>query len=149
MSARAISDPPARDRAIGAVWFAGWAMLAAGLMYLHPVVASGRVLEGVLFVVLPGLAALPVGAWLGPRFLDLRIAGPWKSAGFGLLVAMLAHVVFAPLFAFGWWLTEPGDTSVLAVAWATASFGFLMVGPITLPVGALAGWLLYLIGRYR
>jgi len=142
-------DEPIRNRAIGAAWFAGWAMLAAGAMYLHPAIASGRVSEVVLFMVLPGVAALPVGAWIAPRFLDRRIASPWKALGLGMLAALLVHIVFAPLFAFGWWLTYPGDTSIPALTWATWSIGFVMVGAITLPAGALAGLLLYRIRRAR
>lgn len=136
------------QRMLAAAWFAGWAMLAAGVMYLGPAAQRGWAAI-VLWVVVPGLAAAPVGAWLGPLFLSHKGAGPWRSLALGALGAVLAHLLFAPAFAVGWWLTASGGTNVLALIPATATLGFAMVAPLTLPIGMLAGWLLYWLGRAR
>lgn len=134
------------ERAIGAIWFAGWATLAAAMLYLYPAIESGGS-EVLLFVLLPGMAALPVGAWIAPRLLDRRIARPWKSLALGIVAAVLTHVVFVPLFSFGWWVSAPESTNMPGLAWTTATVGLVMVGVVTVPIGGLAGWLLYWIAR--
>lgn len=61
--------------------------------------------------------------------------------------SVLAHLVFAPLFALGMWLDAPGNTGFGGTWMATTVLGFPMMGVVTLPAGALAGWLLHLVGR--
>ena len=142
-------DNPVQYRIIGAVWFALGALLVAGALYLFPAVESGRFSAAVLFVFLPGLAALLVGAWLGPRLLDPRRSGPWKAIGLGLLAVVLIHLVFSLLFTLVWWPLNPEPANMPGLALATLIIGFAMVSPVTLPAGALGGWLLYWLGRSR
>lgn len=138
-----------RRRALGAIWFGVWGVVAAGTVYLVPAMdRPGAVdLPMVLYVLLPGVAALPVGALVGPWILDATRTGPWQAVALGLLAAVLAHLVFAPLFAVGTWLEAPGSTDFWGLWMATTVLGFPMMGPVTLPAGALAGWLLHLGGR--
>lgn len=135
----------ARQRLLGAVWFGVWGFLAAGLVYLPAVL--DRPLPLLLYVLLPGLSALPAGALVGPGILDPERAGPWKAAGLGLLAAVLAHVFFAPLFALAMELSATENSSFTGFWIATSVLGIPMLGVITLPAGTLAGWLLHLVGR--
>lgn len=138
---------PARQRALAAAWFGAWGTLAAGLVYLPAVL--DRPLPLLLYVLLPGLSALPVGALVAPGILDPERAGPWKAAGLGLLTAVLAHLFFAPLFALAMELSAPENASFTGFWIATSVLGIPMMGVITLPAGTLAGWLLYLVGRAK
>jgi len=140
----------ARQRALAAAWFGAWGVVAAGAIFLVPALDRPGVvnLPIFLYVLLPGLAALPVGALVGPWILDPARAESWKAATTGLLAAVLAHLVFAPLFALGIWLDASGDDGFWGLWVATTVMGLPMVGPVTLPAGALAGWLLYLVGRW-
>lgn len=140
-------ENPVHYRVIGAIWFAIGALLVAGALYLFPAVESGRFSAAVLFVLLPGLAALLVGAWLGPWLLDPRRSGPWKAVGLGLLSVVLIHLVFSILFTLVWWPLNPEPANMPGLALATLIIGFAMVSPVTLPAGALGGWLLYWLER--
>lgn len=147
-----ISSSRARQRALGALWFGAWGVLAAWAVFLFPALDRPGGLDlGMLFlyVLLPAVAALIAGALVGPAILDPASPGPWKAAGLGLLAAVLAHLVFAPLFALGMELDAPTNSNFLGLWQATTLLGLPMMGLITLPAGALAGWLLYLLGRRR
>lgn len=136
----------ARRRLLGAAWFAVWGSGAAGVIYFPAAVDQG-VFGIVLLILLPGVAAACAGAVVGPAVLDPERAGGAKSIALGLGAALLAHLVFAPLFAASFWITDPGHTGFLGSALATAVYGPLMTGIVTLPLGALAGWLLFRVGR--
>jgi len=136
-----------RYRALGAAWFAVGALFVASALYLFPAVESGRFSAIMLFVLLPGAAGLVVGAWLGPRFLDARQTRAWKAVLLGLASVVAIHVVFSLLFSLVWWPFNPEPTNMPGLALATLIIGFAMVSPVTLPAGALGGWLLYWLGR--
>lgn len=71
----------------------------------------------------------------------------------GVLAVVLAHLLFAPLFAagswaFDWWFGRPGHVEPLGLTVATLIVGILTAGPVTLGVGAVTGGLLaYLWNR--
>lgn len=137
-------------RVVGAAWFGVWGLAAAGAIYLVPAVDRGDLPQLVLFVLLPGVAGAVAGAVVGPALLEREGVGAAKAAGLGLAAALLAHLVFGPVFAAGWWLFaghDPGSQGVLGVALAATTLGVPMMGAVTLPAGALAGWLLHRIGR--
>lgn len=140
---------PGRQRALGTAWFGVWGTLAAGFVYFLPALDRPGLLNLPLFlyVLLSGLSALPAGALVAPGILDPARAGPWKAAGLGLLAAVLAHLVFAPLFALAMELDAPGNTNFWWFWVTTSVLGIPMMGVITLPAGTLAGWLLHLLGR--
>lgn len=141
-------DPDARRRLVGAVWFGAWAVCAAGIVFLVPALDGPGVPDDptlLYFVLLPGLAALPAGALVGPWILDPARAGPGTSVALGLLAAVVAHLVFAPLFALG--MSIDGSRGFVGLWTATSALGIPMMGPVTLPAGALAGWTLFLLGR--
>ena len=149
-----LRDPPViesrgRRRILGALWFGAWGVLAAGAVFLVPVLGRpGDVgLPAFLYVLLPGIAAFPVGGLVGPAILDPGRAGPWKAAGLGLLAAVLAHLVFAPLFSLAVAHAGSGTVEFTGLWWTTTVLGIPMTGPVTLPAGAVAGWMLYLLGR--
>lgn len=144
------SGPAGRPRLLGAAWFGLWGAAAAGFVYLVPALDRPGVLDApmMLYVILPGVAALPAGALVGAWILDPSRTGPWKAVALGLLTAVIAHLVFAPLFALGTWLGAPGSTDFRGLWMAATVLGFPMMGPVTLPAGALAGWLLHLVGRW-
>lgn len=136
-----------RYRAIGAGWFALAALLVAGSLYLVPALESGRLSALVLFVLLPGLAAAPVGAWFAPAVLAPRRSGPVKAAGLGVLTALLAHLLYSLFFGIAWWMLHPEPTNPPGMTLATLILGFTMVSPVSLPAGAFGGWLLYWCGQ--
>lgn len=143
------TDVPGQ-RLIGAGWFALGAVLVAAGLYLYPAVESGRVSAVVLFVLLPGVAAAPGGAWVGPALLEPGRSGPWKAAGLGLLTALLAHLLYSLFFGVVWWWVEPEPTNPPGMALATLILGFTMVSPVSLPAGAVGASLLHwCAGQWR
>lgn len=145
-----MSSSRSRQRALGALWFGAWGVLAAGAVFLIPVLDRPGGLDlGLLFlyVLLPGIAALLAGALVAPAILAPPRAGPWKAAGLGLLAAVLAHLVFALLFALGFELEARGESNFLGLWLAATLLGIPMMGIVTLPAGTLAGWLLHLLAR--
>jgi hypothetical protein len=136
----------ADQRLLGAGWFGVWGLLAAGTIYLALERSPGFDLMTLLYVLLPGVAAVPAGALVGPWILDPARAEPLRAAALGLLAAFLAHLLFGALFALG--MTWLDDYEGFLGLWFLASgLGLPTMGLFTLPVGALAGWLLHVSGR--
>jgi len=134
--------PRTRRRRVSALGFGLWGTVASACMYLGPASDRGPG-EVVLFIILPGAAAAVSGAVVGPTLLDPNRRGAWRSAGLGILATLLAYLVFAPLFALGWWVVDPEGLEISGLMLATPTIGLVMTAPLTLPAGALAGWSIY------
>jgi membrane protein DedA with SNARE-associated domain len=64
------------------------------------------------------------------------------------VAVVLIHLLFSLLFTLVWWPLNPEPANMPGLALATLIIGFAMVSPVTLPAGALGGWLLYWLGRH-
>lgn len=100
-----------------------------------------------LYVALPATAAAAAGGLTGRWVLNPeKTRGPFRAALIGLVTAVLACALYAPLFAVAVTLLEPGRSHRLAgLAAGVFLVGLTATGPVVLPVGLLAGWLLFLL----
>ncbi len=118
---------------------------ALSLLWWSPVIFKTQgVLPFVLFVGTPGVSAAVAGWALGKPLLDpSRVC---RSAALrGAVIGSLALLLFAPLFATVYVLTQPATEH-----WAIVSLTFLMLlGSVVVIwwlvalVGAAVGWVLY------
>ena len=133
-------------RWLAAAWFGVWGFLTSATLFVGwpPV---GDVERMVLFGLLPGLAAAGGGAVVGRSLLDVDDGLIPRGIGLGVLAAVIAHVLFAPLFAGAMWILElwdgvGGHANLVGTTVATLVLGPVLAGGLTLGVGALAGGLL-------
>ncbi len=139
-------------RAGAAVAFGAAGLVLPALWYL-PLTISGShpVLHSLLFVVLPGVAAAACGAALGK---PLSHPAPARGAGAaalrGAIIATVALVLFAPLFATFFALSEPGGSwNILGVASLLLIGSALAAWVPAAALGAGVGWLLFRFSRER
>lgn len=144
------ADPPdpGRARLLSAAWFGLWGAGAAGIVYLVPALDPPRLGPLTLYVLLPGMAGAAAGALLGPTILAREGAEALEAAGLGLAAAVVAHLLFGPLFAAGSGIFY-GVESFWGLAMLASGLGLPMMGIYTLPAGMVAGWLLFLMVRGR
>ena len=138
-------------RLVAGLWFAAAGALLPALWFLPSAMHRHWTLW-FLYLALPGIAAGISGSLLGHRILDARWrGGGWRAALRGTLVALVAFAIFAPCFAAVYALTElpEAHVNVFGLAMAVLGVGLLMTGVMTLPLGGLCGWLLYLVVRRR
>ena len=130
-------------RATTAAVFGVTGALVAAAFYGPIVFVSGHVTVIGLYVFLPGVAGAIAG-FLGAPFLA---PGRCKSAGSaalrGAAIAVGSFLVFAPLFAIGLKLTEPGWSSFVGLSALVVIFGLLAVGWLAAAAGAVAGWAIW------
>lgn len=138
---------PSGRRALAAVWFALFAFLAAGVFFLRP---DTKLPALCLYVLLPAIAGAIAGSLWGGAILDVgKTRNPAEAMLRGAAVTAGAFAIFAVLYAFalplverGWGMKQAGGILV-----ATLTLGLIMVGPVILIAGLLAGLGLYLLGR--
>lgn len=99
-----------------------------------------------LFVILPAIASGTVGFFTGPAILDPdRTTGLGNAALRGLATTFLAFLLYAPLLAIGLLIADPERfLSVGGLMIGVVFIGLPATGPLVVPVGLLAGCLLYL-----
>lgn len=139
-----------RDSLLAAAWFGGFGLAAAGAIFLAPAVRRGG--EALLlYVALPAAAAAAAGSLTGRWVLDRgKTRGPWKAALIGLVTAVVACALYAPLFAVAVTLLDPDRPhSLVGLAAGVFLVGLAATGPVVLPAGLLAGWLLFLVRARR
>ena len=122
---------------------------ALSILWWSPVIFQTRaVLPVVLFIGTPGVSAAVVGGILGKPLLDpARVRSSINAALRGAAIASLALLLFAPIFATLYVLTqEPYER------WSIVSLTLLMligsafvVWWLVALIGAAVGWALYLI----
>ena len=136
----------------GLRWARLWPAVAFGLAgvlvpaaWFGPVLARSRnPISLLLFLGLPGLAAAVAGALLGrPLVAPSRSRSGWWAARRGAVIATVALMLFAPMFATVIKWTEPGWTSVVGLSVLVLWFAFIAVWWVLAAVGAAVGWLLY------
>ena len=125
---------------------------ALSILWWSPVIFQAQaVLPFVLFIGTPGVSAAVVGGILGKPLLDpARVGNSINAALRGAAIASLALLLFAPVFATLYVLTqEPYEH------WSIVSLTLLMligsafvVWWLVALIGAAAGWALYLITSY-
>jgi hypothetical protein len=133
-------------RALAALGF-GAAGTTLSLLLWSPLIFQARgVLPFVLFIGTPGVSAAVAGWALGKWLLNsARVCRPRSAALRGAVIASLALLLFAPLFATVYVLTQPATEH-----WDIASLTFLLlVGSAFVIwfraalIGAAVGWMLY------
>jgi hypothetical protein len=126
-----------RKRLFAAGWFAAFASATAAALFLRPPFAMRVV---VLFVILPGVSSFVAAlAYGGPI---LNPAKSWRDSILrSLLVTAVGYLLFAVSFACTLPLFEPGWAwrGIAGLFLLTVAFGSLMVGPVVILVGVLAG----------
>lgn len=104
----------------------------------------------ILYLVLPTLSAVLAGyVWGGPILDPVATPNSGKAVLRGLGVTVRAYLIFSVLFACGlpmfetlWSFRQVGGLFLF-----TLTFGFLMIGPMVLLAGAVAGIALYFLAR--
>lgn len=133
-------------RASAALGF-GAAGTVLSLLLWSPLIFQARgVLPFVLFIGTPGVSAAVAGWALGKWLLNsARVCRPRSAALRGAVIASLALLLFAPLFATVYVLPQPATEH-----WDIASLTFLLlVGSAFVIwfrvalIGAVVGWVLY------
>lgn len=133
-------------RASAALGF-GAAGTVLSLLLWSPLIFQARgVLPFVLFIGTPGVSAAVAGWALGKWLLNsTRVCRPRSAALRGAVIASLALLLFAPLFATVYVLTQPATEH-----WDIASLTFLLlVGSAFVIwfrvalIGAAVDWVLY------
>jgi hypothetical protein len=132
---------------LAAIWFAGCGFICLGLFF-HAWQLAFRAVS--LFVFLPMVAAAAAGCLWGGAILDRgKTSTLGQALTRGVVIAAVAFVIFAALFAIalpvverGWSWRQSGGLFVL-----TSTLGVFLAGPIVLFGGMLAGGTLYLFGR--
>jgi hypothetical protein len=133
-------------------WARLWAAVAFGLAgvlvpagWFGPILAGSRnPVSFLLFLGLPGVAAAVAGALLGrPLVAPSRPRSGCWAARRGAVIATVALMLFAPMFATAITWTEPGWTSVVSLGVLVLWFAFMAVWWVLAAVGAAVGWVLY------
>jgi hypothetical protein len=128
-------------RALAALVFGGAALLLTGLWFGPILVRRVAPVSWLLYAILPGMAAAIAGALLGQPLVRRRVPGGGGSAFLrGAAIALVALVLFAPLYAGVVKVTEPGWTSVVGLTGLVLEFGVVALGWALVLVGGLAGW---------
>lgn len=134
-------------RTLAGITFGAAGVLLTAAWFLPTAVRNQDPVALLLYVGLPGVAAAAAGAAFGGPLLDAtRVRTPGAAAVRGALVATLAILIFAPLFALVFTWANPGRTTVLGLTAAVLIFVALVVWWVVVMVGALLGWLLFWIG---
>jgi len=129
----------------------GAAGTALSLLFWSPLIFQARgVLAFVLFIGTPGVSAGIAGWTLGKWLLDSARVRPGSAALCGAIISSLALLLFAPLFATVYILTQPA-----AEHWDIVSLTFLLlVGSAFVMwfrlavIGAAVGWVLYRLAAH-
>jgi len=125
----------------------GAAGTAFAILLWGPLIFQARgVLPLVLFIGTPGVSAAIAGWALGKWLLDsARVYRPRSAALRGAVISSLALLLFAPLFAIVYVLTQPATEH-----WDIVSLTYLLlVGSVFVIwfrvalIGAAVGWVLY------
>jgi hypothetical protein len=133
-----------RQRTIAGVWFGAAAFAASALLYLAPA-AHGGVPAVLLYLACPTISGLAAGWLIGHKV--LAAATPGRASLLGAAVALLAHAVYAPLYVLASASIPGSHDRPLPLALSVLTIGTLMTGPVTLPIGALTGFVLFRASR--
>jgi len=125
---------------------------ALSILWWSPVIFQTQaVLPFVLFIGTPGVSAAVVGGILGKPLLDpARVGNSINAALRGAAIASLALLLFAPVFATLYVLTqEPYEHwSIISLTLLMLIGSAFVVWWLVALIGAAAGWALYLITSY-
>jgi len=139
-----------KQRALAGFWF-----MAAAALIIVPIFNSTADLSHFLdffiwFLVSPLLISGLVGSLLGTSILDAqRARSGWRAALRGLLIAVIAYLLYAIVLSAWEGYANHGAFSsgeaftrmlLMVLIWGAIFFGWVVA-----IVGALAGWILHLI----
>jgi hypothetical protein len=114
-------------------------------MYLSPSLHRDKPTV-LLYLGFPTLAGILAGYVLGHRAIAARTA--LRAVIVGLFVAVLAFGVFSVLYVLTYNFLSPGSQEPIAFLLSVFIGGLVATGPLILPIGGLAGWILFSL-RYR
>jgi len=118
--------------------------LAAAWFLTSIIHGGGDRVALLLYLGLPGLSGSLAGAAFGRPLLEP--SGPGRdgpAALRGAAIATAALLLFAPLFAIVFKLTQPGQTNVIGLTVFVLGFSALALWWVLAAVGAFVGWSLY------
>jgi hypothetical protein len=122
------------------------------MLWWGPVMIHARgVLPFMLFIGTPGIAAAAAGTILGKALLDpARVRGPGRAALWGAAIGSLALLLFAPLFATFYVLTEPPNENwnVFGLALMVLMGSAIAVWWLVAAISAAVGWALYRVASH-
>jgi len=130
----------------------GAAGTALSILWWSPVIFQARaVLPFFLFIGTPGISSAVAGWAFGKTLLDAaRVSRPRNAALWGMAIASLALLIFAPLFATFYVVTQPATEH-----WDIVSLTFLILFGSAVVIwwlvallGAAVGWALYRLASY-
>ncbi len=131
-----------RERLQSAIWFGGFAVLAAASMFLVPSLRRGA-WPLFLYVGLPGLAGAASGFAFGWQLIEPgRVRTTLGASARGLLIAAMAFLLYSGLFTLLHVVTAPDTTSTPGLLGASLLIGGLAAGPVVVSVGIVAALLL-------
>ncbi len=134
-------------RFLAASWFALFGFLAASIFFLRPNVRFHALC---MYVLLPAACAGIAGFFWGGSILDGTATRSYANSMLrGIGVTAGAFAIFAVVFAVGLPLLERGWSlkQSAGIFITTLTLGLLMVGPMILLAGVIAGITLHLLGR--
>jgi hypothetical protein len=130
----------------------GIAGTALAVLWWSPVIFNARgPLPFVLFIGSPGVAATLAGWILGkPLFDPARVSRPGIAALRGALIASIALLFFAPLFATLYvWTSPPTEHwNILGLTFLVLVGSAVAVWWLVALTGAAVGWALYRLASY-
>ncbi len=129
----------------------GVAGTALSILWWSPVVLQARgVLPFVLFIGTPGVSAAVAGWALGkPLFDSARVCRPRRAALRGMAISSMALLLFAPLFATLYVLTQPATEhwEIVSLTFFILAGSAVVIWPLVALIGAAVGWTLYRSSR--
>jgi hypothetical protein len=147
-----LSDLLRRRPRIGAAVAFGLAGTTLPALWYLPLTIQSRnpVLHSLLFVGLPGIAAAIAGGAIGrPLLVPAPQASAGRAALRGAVIASVALLIFAPLFATVFTLTDTGrgHWKVLGLTALLLEGSALAAWWIAAAIGAGVGWLCFRMAR--
>lgn len=141
-----------KQRAYAGMWFAAAGMIP--VLFVSPTALSAADPydkgEAVIWLaIVPILIAGIIGSLLGASILDPHhVRKSWQAALRGLIVAVVAFLLFSILFSA--WASYTNEyQSFVQMLFMMLMVGVIAVGWMVAFVGTFAGWLLYKIQEYR
>src|SRR5262245_26679162 len=113
-------------------------------MYLVPSVRRDAATM-MLYLGYPALSAGVAGFAVGHRVVGAR--SPLGAALAGIVVVALAFAIFAPLYVITYGAVSDRVQQPIALLASVLTIGVVMTAPVLVPLGAVAGWALFVIWR--
>lgn len=134
---------------LAGIWFSVFGLLPPCLWYLPSILERHDFFNLFAVILLPAMAAFISGFIWGSRILDPARKRTHLLAFLnGIIVALLAFVIWAPLYALVLSVTDTnGETYIVGTAIMAFYAGLLGTGWVLALVGGTGGWILFVVTR--